>query len=163
MNYRQMDVVEVARLIRKELKSKFPGTKFSVRSDRFSMGESIDVHWTNFPTVKQVENHIKQYEHVRRDPMTGDILSGGNRYLSCHNVWTDEIKQEIAELVPEEIQPGDFAYKLHFDQMAEQVYEKYRIEVETPKKRKRRKRVKPTADTVSEMEGDDAQYNISRQ
>lgn len=151
MDHHQMDVVEVARIIRKELKSKFPGTKFSVRSDRFSLGSSIDVHWTNFPTVKQVENHIGKYEKIRRNRLTGDILGGGNRYLSCKNVWTDEIRQEIDQLVPEGIHLGDFKYKYHFDQMAEQVYEKYREEVETPKKRKRKKRTskKPTVAPVS--------------
>jgi hypothetical protein len=134
------DVVEVAKLIRKELKNKFPGTKFSVRASRFSLGESISVRWTDFPTVKQVENHIKQYEHIRRDPISGDILGGGNRYLSCNNVWSDEIRKEIAEIIPNEVEVSDIGYKWNFDQAAEHVYEKYRKEVETPKKRKRKKK-----------------------
>ena len=34
-----------AKAIRKELKEKFPGVKFSVRSSNFSMGNSVDVSY----------------------------------------------------------------------------------------------------------------------
>lgn len=46
---------ETAKLIRKQLSQKFPGVKFSVRSQTYSMGASIDVGWTLGPTKKQVE------------------------------------------------------------------------------------------------------------
>ena len=40
-----MSAAETARLIRKELKAKFPGTKFSVRSETYSGGASINVRY----------------------------------------------------------------------------------------------------------------------
>jgi hypothetical protein len=40
-----MGVADTARLLRKELKSKFPGIKFSVRSDSYSGGASINVRY----------------------------------------------------------------------------------------------------------------------
>ena len=40
-----MSAAETARLVRKELKAKFPGTKFSVRSHTYSGGASIDVSY----------------------------------------------------------------------------------------------------------------------
>ena len=52
---RYVDVVENAKMVRTALKAAFPGVKFSVRSDRYSGGSSIDVSWTDGPTVKAVE------------------------------------------------------------------------------------------------------------
>ncbi len=39
-------VAETAKLIRKALKETFPGQKFSVTTDTYSMGASINVSWT---------------------------------------------------------------------------------------------------------------------
>lgn len=47
---------ETAKLIRKALKEAFPGVKFSVRSDVYSGGSSINVRWTDGPTAKMVES-----------------------------------------------------------------------------------------------------------
>lgn len=52
---RSIDLVETAKLVREALKSAFPDVKFSVRTDRYSMGCSINVSWTDGPTEKQVE------------------------------------------------------------------------------------------------------------
>lgn len=46
-----IDVVEAAKQLRTELKREFPATKFRVRTDRFSGGESIDVHWRDGPAL----------------------------------------------------------------------------------------------------------------
>lgn len=46
---------ETAALIRKALKESFKGIKFSVKSRTYSMGASIDVHWTDGPNAAQVE------------------------------------------------------------------------------------------------------------
>lgn len=50
-----MDTREVAKLVRKELKTHFPRHKFSVRIERYSMGSSINVTWIDGPLVKDVE------------------------------------------------------------------------------------------------------------
>jgi len=50
-----MDTKEVAKLVRKELKTHFPMQKFSVRIERYSMGSSINVTWIDGPMVKDVE------------------------------------------------------------------------------------------------------------
>jgi hypothetical protein len=49
-----VDVARTAKLIRTLLTRKFPDAKFSVRSDSYSMGASIDISWTNGPSEKQV-------------------------------------------------------------------------------------------------------------
>ncbi len=46
---------ETARLIRRILKESFLKTKFSVRSDSYSMGSHVNVSWEDGPTHEQVE------------------------------------------------------------------------------------------------------------
>jgi hypothetical protein len=55
----------------------------SVRASNFSLGSSIDVR-INDPDVplSRVSEIAKQHEHVRHCEITGEILGGGNRYVS---------------------------------------------------------------------------------
>jgi hypothetical protein len=76
------DVVAAARQLRASLAAAFPETKFSVRSERFAGGEAIRVEWTDGPTGQSVEQIAKPFESIDRD-MYGEILGGGNRYVSC--------------------------------------------------------------------------------
>lgn len=59
-------VTETASLIRETLKEQFkadyPDVKFSVRSDRYSMGASINVSYTDGPPSGEVEKFLKEYE-----------------------------------------------------------------------------------------------------
>lgn len=48
--------------LRRHLKHAFPGIKFSVRSDTFSGGDSIDIKWAMGPTVKEVEAISNRYQ-----------------------------------------------------------------------------------------------------
>lgn len=66
---RYINLVDTAKLIRKELKQKFPNTKFSVRSKSYSGGSSIDVSWTDGASITLVNKVIKKFEGVRFDPM----------------------------------------------------------------------------------------------
>ena len=61
--------VETAKMIRKVLKAKFPNTKFSVRSEIYAGGSSINVKWTDGPTSKEVDRVIKPYEGSGFDGM----------------------------------------------------------------------------------------------
>lgn len=49
---------DTAKIIRCILKAKFPGIKFSVRSESYSMGSSVRVCWTDGPTTKQVDQVV---------------------------------------------------------------------------------------------------------
>ena len=92
-----MNTVERAREIRKELKAKFKGVKFSVRTKKYSGGSSISVSWVDFPTVEAVEEITSKYESVRYDEYTGEILSGGNTYIHTYNTWSEEMEANIKE------------------------------------------------------------------
>lgn len=57
---------ESAREIRKVLKANWPDTKFSVRSKQFAGGSSVDLHWTDGPTEREVSAataHLKGYDN----------------------------------------------------------------------------------------------------
>jgi hypothetical protein len=51
--------------IKKELKVAFKNVKFSVRSDNFAGGNSVDITWTDGPTTEKVKNIVgkRQYGH----------------------------------------------------------------------------------------------------
>lgn len=74
--------VVAAKNMRIELKRAFPTVKFSVRGDSFSMGDSIDVRWTDGPTSKQVEAIIDKYSAGSFDGMT-------DYYNYSSSTWTD--------------------------------------------------------------------------
>ncbi|MCR8641514.1 hypothetical protein NV379_02485 [Paenibacillus sp. N1-5-1-14] len=88
-------VAMVAQEIRKELKATFPNVKFSVRSSNYSMGSSINVEWDNLPTQAAVEAITNKYACVRRCEATGEILSGGNMYVTAQPNFTAEFKVEV--------------------------------------------------------------------
>lgn len=88
-----MRLSEKSRELKKELKNKFKGVKFSVRSG----SGSINVSWTDFPTVEAVQEIANKYESVRYDEYTGEILCGGNTFVFTNNSWSDEMKKSIKE------------------------------------------------------------------
>lgn len=74
--------VNAAKNIRIELKRAFPGVKFSVTTEKFSMGNSVSVSWTDGPTSKQVDKIVDKYSGGSFDGMT-DCYN----YSSTH--WTE--------------------------------------------------------------------------
>ena len=72
---------ETAKLVRAALKREFPGVKFSVRSDTYSMGASIRVRWTNGPTQSNVQAVTNQYAGGRFDSMI-DLAYGAEHWLT---------------------------------------------------------------------------------
>lgn len=71
-----------AKNIRIELKAAFPKVKFSVKSSRFSMGDSINVSWIDGPNSSQVDEIIGRYSGGRFDGMT-------DCYEYNKDVWLD--------------------------------------------------------------------------
>jgi Large polyvalent protein associated domain 29 len=59
------EAAHVASIIRRELKDKFPGIKFSVTSDTFSMGDSVRISFDkgrNAPACTAVEAVVKKHQ-----------------------------------------------------------------------------------------------------
>ena len=70
-----------AKNIRTQLKRAFPGVKFSVTSDTYSGGDSVDISWELGPTSKEVEAITGQYQ--RGDFNGMEDIYENNR----ENVW----------------------------------------------------------------------------
>lgn len=68
MNY--VSTTETAKLIRAALKESFPTIKFSVKSDKYAGGCSIDVRWTDGPSTAMVEAIAKTFQGGYFDGMT---------------------------------------------------------------------------------------------
>ena len=66
-------------LIKKELRKAFPKTKFSVRSDNFANGSSVDISWTDGPTTNQVDKISKKYQYGHFDGMIDMYEYSNNR------------------------------------------------------------------------------------
>lgn len=96
-NSERLDIVEVAKIMRKDLKVAFPGIKFKVRCDRFSMGESIDVFYDDGPAEKDVNAVIKKHDRVHYDEYSGEILGGGNRYVNAQRHISDAFLQKAKD------------------------------------------------------------------
>lgn len=64
------DAARGAKSIKAELAKAFPGIKFSVKSENYSGGNSINVSWYCGPTTKQVDAIIGKYADGSFDGMT---------------------------------------------------------------------------------------------
>lgn len=80
--------------IRAELKTAFPGVKFSVTSQSYSMGNCIDVRWTDGPTEEAVSAIAMKYEkcgfdgtddstYTRKENVEWTDKFGGAKTVSC--------------------------------------------------------------------------------
>lgn len=82
---------EVAKLIRKELKERFPGFKLSVRTQTFAGGSSIDVVIKEFP---EGFNPFCDTYHVGEEPQYSDHYA----YKAYHTKYNEEA-EEIKTMV----------------------------------------------------------------
>ncbi|KKN31137.1 hypothetical protein LCGC14_0827110 [marine sediment metagenome] len=76
---RYVSVTDTAKLIRPALAKQFPEVKFSVRSQSYSGGASINVSWTDGPRAKDVDCIIGGFE--------GRSFDGMNDLASIQESW----------------------------------------------------------------------------
>lgn len=94
-----------AAAIKAELTGLYPGIKFSVKSSSFSMGDSVNVNWTDGPTSKEVDEIIKKYQYGHFDGMQ-DIYENSNsrddipqsKYVSSSRTQSDTLKSLLPQL-----------------------------------------------------------------
>jgi hypothetical protein len=100
-----MNATEYAAQIRQTLKKShgWSSRQVSVRAEYFSMGSSIDVTVKDptipLPVVKAIAEGA---ESIRRCEASGEILSGGNRYVSVK--YSHEAQQTIGARYMESVQ-----------------------------------------------------------
>ena len=95
---RNVPIAEAAKRLRKELHQKFPNEPFNVRIDRYSMGEAINVFWTDGVSSIKVDEVLRRFEGVDIDQYNGEILASGNRYVHGQRRISDEIRKREEDL-----------------------------------------------------------------
>lgn len=98
-----------AKNIRTELKKAFPAVKFSVRSEHYSGGNSVNIKWTDGPTSEEVTKITGKYEEGSFDGMTDSYnydsdrtwpdVFGGAKYVMEHRSLSDEALNKTAALL----------------------------------------------------------------
>ena len=98
-----------AKRIRKILKEKFKGTKFSVRSSVYSGGSSVRVSWTDGPREDKVKSEIswlrganfdgmtdlKEYRKVIIEEYGEELEIVGADFIFCSRELSAELKSEL--------------------------------------------------------------------
>ena len=69
-----------AKNIRTELKKAFPTIKFSVRTERFAGGDSIDVSWTDGATYRKIKDIIGKYQYGEFNGIEGIYEHNNNLF-----------------------------------------------------------------------------------
>jgi hypothetical protein len=104
-----------AKLVRTILKAAFPATKFSVRTPRGSMMSSVDISWTDGPTVAAVDAFVSCLKCGQFDSMTdgfdyktgadafvivnGQTYRTGTRYVSTSRTTSPDFARRAAAQV----------------------------------------------------------------
>jgi hypothetical protein len=89
---KRFTLTETAKLVKKALKDAYPSVKWSVKSDRYALGCSIDVSWTDGPTESMVQPIFRAFSGATFDGMTdmkshvtqeyeGEVVSFGVDYV----------------------------------------------------------------------------------
>ena len=98
---RHISANDTAKLIRQELKVNFPDVKFSVRTDHYAGGASIDIGWIDGPTEKKVEKVTGRFAGASFDgtidlqsyhdsTYKGERVSFGADYVQCHRKFSQQ-------------------------------------------------------------------------
>ncbi len=92
--------------LKKLLAREFPGVAFSVKSSSFSMGNSVDVSWTDGPTHDEVDKIADRFQNcdfdgmqdlsTYRDTVWPEVF-GGAKYVHCQRSISDAKHVEIAK------------------------------------------------------------------
>lgn len=101
------DLVIGAKNIRIELQLAFPGHKFSVVSESFSMGDAIRVNWTDGPKTEDVEKITSKYQEGHfngmediyeydRENVWTDVF-GGSKYVSESREYSEDARKKADE------------------------------------------------------------------
>jgi hypothetical protein len=105
-----ISTTDTAKELRKALKEAFGSVKFSVKSRKYSMGSSIDVKWTDGPTVHMVEKVANRFQGASFDGMqdlksfhtsihNGQRVHWGADYVLCSRTISQIILQNAADRI----------------------------------------------------------------
>lgn len=108
----KMDAAWRSKMLKRALKELFPDIVFSVRLDRYSMGNSIDIRWKDGPAKRTVEHTGLKwtFDDVDHDAQ-GNILSGGNSFVFNERDYSDEKRKWAEDYIKERFGIDDTTLK----------------------------------------------------
>lgn len=92
-----------AKQIRVILKKEFPGQKFSVTSENYSMGDSVRVNWIDGPKTDDVSPLIKHFQYGTFDGMTDSYENTNSRPDIPQTKWV-QVGRSISDETSAKIQ-----------------------------------------------------------
>lgn len=103
-NHKKSSHAACAAAIKQELTALYPHIKFSVKSESFSMGDSVDVSYTDGPASAEIDGIIKKYQYGHFNGMD-DLYENTNsrddipqsKYVSCRREMSKEVEEAIKE------------------------------------------------------------------
>lgn len=107
----RVDVAIKSKILKAELKSKFPKIPFNVRTSRYSGGSSIDVHWTDAVSVDKINPIVKKYSKDLGSDSQTDYFNVDN-YASASREIT-HFEDKLKKLKAKGLSEDDAFYKLH--------------------------------------------------
>lgn len=104
----QTQAAQTAKLIRKELKENFPSIKFSVTSETYSMGDSVNISYTDGVKYESVDSIVSKYQYGSFNAME-DIYENTNtkdmpqvKFVQIRRMLSQEAKaKRVKELIEE--------------------------------------------------------------
>lgn len=101
------EAAKASQLIKKILKKEYPSVNFSVRSDNFANGNSVDISWIDGIPSKEIDSFARQFQSGTFDGMT-DCYNYDNKadhpqakYVHCQRTVSQEkrdiIRKQLAE------------------------------------------------------------------
>jgi hypothetical protein len=110
VSVRYVSAAETAKIIRAELKKRWPKAKFSVRSKTYTGGGSINIDWVDGPALAEVERIAKRFEGASFDSMqdlksyhdstyNGERVHWGADYVFCNRKYTADVMNAAVEKI----------------------------------------------------------------
>jgi hypothetical protein len=111
---RYISVTDTAKLIRDELKAKFAGVKFSVKSSKYSGGASIRIYWIDGPATELVKSATYKFEgstfdgmqdlkEYKNSTLNGEAVSFGADYIFTERSYSDAMIEKGIDLIYSEV------------------------------------------------------------
>ena len=107
-----LDAADVSKILKMRLRYLYPDTKFSVTSDKYSTGSSINVDWQDGPVTGEINDLVRGYQLERFDGMIdmatlckGWLCADGSMQIAQINGTTDS-KGYIEDYIADPPSPG---------------------------------------------------------
>jgi hypothetical protein len=100
-NTTMTEAAMAAKAVRAALKAAFQGTKFSVRSENFSMGNAVRIGWTDGPAYEAVDAIAQKFTAGDFDGMTDSYTYRTDRkgptakYVTCTRRISDDLRAAV--------------------------------------------------------------------